>query len=339
MVAAGHLAQITVMDVYRGEKVLVTGGLGFIGSNLAIRLVESGAAVTIVDSLYPTCGANYFNIESIRNDVEIVEGDAADLSLMRRLVRDKKYIFNLAGHVSHIESMEDPFSDLHMNALAPLAVLEACRHENRSAHVIYSGTRQSYGRPESLPLVETQLLKPVDVNGVTKMAGEWFHIVYAQAHGFFSVSLRLINTFGPRQLVKHSRQGFVGWFIRQAIDGEEIRVFGDGQQVRGFNYVDDVVDALLIAGTDEKLRGDCFNLGGEKPVTLEAFVQLLLRITGRGTYRIVPFPSDKKAIDIGSVYTSAAKFNAVTGWKPRVTLEEGLARTVDYYRRHRAHYW
>jgi UDP-glucose 4-epimerase len=327
------------MDDYRGEKILITGGLGFIGSNLAIRLVESGAAVTVVDSLNPTCGGNYFNVASIQKDIEIVEGDAADVSLMRKLVRDKKYVFNLAGHVSHIESMEDPFSDLHMNAVAPLAILEACRHENRAAHIVYAGTRQSYGRPESLPLVETQVLKPVDVNGVSKMAGEWFHIVYGQAHGMSTVSLRLINTFGPRQLVKHSRQGFVGWFIRQAIDGEEIQLFGDGQQLRGFNYIDDVVDALLIAGTDERLLNDYFNLGGVQPVTLEAFVQLLLRITGRGSYRIVPFPAEKRAIDIGSVYTSAAKFNAVSGWKPRVTLEEGLSRTVEYYRRHRAHYW
>src|SRR5436853_4093839 len=272
------------MDEYRGEKVLITGGLGFIGSNLAIRLVEIGASVCIIDSLYPTCGANYFNVETIRKDVEIVEGDAADLLLMRRLVRGKKYVFNLAGHVSHIDSMEDPFSDLHMNALAPLSVLEACKHENRAAHVVYAGTRQSYGRPESLPLVETQVLKPVDVNGVSKMTGEWFHIVYSQAHGLFTVSLRLVNTFGPRQLVKHSRQGFVGWFIRQAIEGEEIQLFGDGQQLRGFNYIDDVVDALLIAATYSRLRGDYFNLGGERPVTLEAFVQLLLPVTGHGSY-------------------------------------------------------
>ena len=327
------------MDEFRGEKILITGGLGFIGSNLAIRLIEAGASVTIVDSLFPTCGANYFNIETIRNDIEIVEGDAANLTLMRRLVRGKKYVFNLAGHVSHIESMEDPFSDLHMNALAPLSVLEACRHENRGARVIYAGTRQSYGRPESLPLVETQLLKPIDVNGVSKMAGEWLHMVYDRAHGISAVSLRLVNTYGPRQLVKHARQGFVGWFIKQAIEGEEIQLFGDGQQLRGFNYIDDVVDALLIAATHSGLRGDYFNLGGERPVTLEAFVQLLLRVTGRGSYRIVPFPADKKAIDIGSVYTSAEKFNAATGWKPRTTLEEGLTRTVDYYRRCRKHYW
>src|SRR5437870_4584049 len=327
------------MDEFRGEKILITGGLGFIGSNLAIRLVEAGASVTIVDSLYPTCGAHYFNIEPIRNDVEIVEGDAADLSLMRRLVRGKKYVFNLAGHVSHIESMEDPFSDLHMNALAPLSVLEACRHENRGARVIYAGTRQSYGRPESLPLVETQLLKPIDVNGVSKMAGEWLHMVYDQAHGISAVSLRLVNTYGPRQLVRHARQGFVGWFIKQAIEGAEIQVFGDGQQVRGFNYVDDVVDALLIAGANDSIKGDYFNLGGIDPIPLETFVKVLLRITGRGSYRKVPFPPEKRAIDIGSVYSSFAKFNSATGWMPRVSLEEGLARTVDYYQRYQAHYW
>jgi len=177
------------------------------------------------------------------------------------------------------------------------------------------------------------------VNGVTKMAGEWFHMVYDCAHGISAISLRLVNTYGPRQLVKHSRQGFVGWFIKQAIDGEQIQIFGDGQQLRGFNYIDDVADALLIAATDSRLRGDYFNLGGERPVTLESFVQLLLRITGRGSYRLVPFPSEKKAIDIGSVYTSAAKFNRATGWTPRITLEEGLTRTVDYYRRSHAHYW
>ena len=327
------------MDEYRGEKVLITGGLGFIGSNLAIRLVGLGASVTLLDSLFPTCGGNYFNVEPIRKDVEIIEGDAADLSLIRKIIREKKYVFNLAGHVSHIESMEDPFSDLHMNALAPLAVLEACRYENRTARVVYAGTRQSYGRPESLPLVETQLLRPLDVNGVTKMAGEGFHIVYNRAHGIPAVSLRLVNTYGPRQLVKHSRQGFIGWFIRQAIDDEQIQLFGDGQQLRGFNYIDDVVDALLMAGTNQQLAGDYFNLGGDQPVTLEAFVQLLLKIAGRGTYRLVPFPADKKAIDIGSVYTSAAKFSAATGWKAKVGLEEGLTRAVEYYKQHRAKYW
>jgi UDP-glucose 4-epimerase len=327
------------MDEYRGQKVLITGGLGFIGSNLAIRLVKLGANVTLLDSIHPTCGANYFNIEPIKNDVEVVVGDSCHLELLRKLVRGQGYIFNLAGHVSHIDSMKEPFEDLQMNAVGPLTVLEACRHENRDARVIYSGTRQSYGRPDSVPLVETQLLKPVDVNGVNKMAGEWFHIVYHRAHGIRAVSLRLINTYGPRQLMKHARQGFVGWFIRQALDGEEIQLFGDGQQVRGFNYVDDVVDALVIAGSNEKVKGDYFNLGAERAVSLEELVKLLLSAVGRGSYRIVPFPADKKAIDIGSVYSSAAKFNFVTGWRARVPIEEGLARTVEYYQRYREHYW
>lgn len=326
------------MDEYRGQKVLITGGLGFIGSNLAIQLVQSGASVSIVDSLDPTCGANYFNIEPIKKDVEVIEGDSCDLGLMRRLVRDKSCIFSLAGHVSHIESMQDPYSDLHMNTLAPLTVLEACKHENRNARVIYAGTRQAYGRPESLPLVETQMLKPVDINGVNKMAGEWYHIVHHQAYDMPTVSLRMINTYGPRQLVKHARQGFVGWFVKQVIDGEEIQVFGDGQQVRGFNYIDDVVGALLLAGYHPKVVGDYFNLGSTGPVTLEAFVKTLIEVAGGGSYRLVPFPADKKAIDIGSVYSSYFKFHFATGWTPRVKLEEGLAQMVEYCRRNKAHY-
>jgi len=327
------------MDEYRGQKVLITGGLGFIGSNLAIRLMQEGADVSLLDSLHPTCGANYFNIEPIKNAVEVVEGDSSDLELMLKMVRGKAFVFNLAGHVSHIESMQEPFEDLRMNAVAPLTVLEACKRENREARVVYAGTRQSYGRPDSVPLVETQLLKPIDVNGVNKMAGEWFHMVYHHAHGIRGVSLRLINTYGPRQLVKHARQGFVGWFIKQAINGEEIQLYGDGQQVRGFNYIDDVVDALLIAGANDKVKGDYFNLGGERAVSLEELVKLLLKATGRGSYRIVPFPAEQKAIDMGSVYSSAAKFNFVTGWRARVPIEEGIVRTVEYYRQNCRHYW
>jgi UDP-glucose 4-epimerase len=327
------------MDEYRGEKVLITGGLGFIGSNVAIRLVESGASVALLDSLHPTCGANYFNIEPIKNDVEVIEGDSSNFELMRKLVRGKRFIFNLAGHVSHIESMQEPFEDLQMNAVAPLTVLEACRHENRDARIVYSGTRQAYGRPEALPVIETQLLKPVDVNGVSKMAGEWFHLVYAQAHGMHAVSLRLINTYGPRQLVKHPRQGFVGWFIKQAIEGQEIQLYGDGQQLRSFNFIDDVVNALLIAGWNDRLNADYFNLAGVRPVPLEEFVKILLKAAGGGSYRIVPFPPEKKAIDIGSVYSSAAKFNAASGWTARVSIEEGLPPTLEYYRKNRSKYW
>jgi UDP-glucose 4-epimerase len=324
---------------YRGQHALITGGLGFIGSNVAMSLAELGASVSIVDSLDPTCGGNYFNIDPVRKNVEVVEGNCCDLELMLKLVRGKSFIFNLVGHVSHIQSMVDPFSDLRMNCTAPLTVLEACRQNNPEARIVYAGTRQTYGRPDELPLVETQRLKPIDINGVNKMAGEWYHMVYHLAYGMRTVSLRLGNTYGPRQLVKHAKQGFTGWFVKQAIDAEEIELFGSGQQLRGFTYVDDAVEALLIACRNDKIKGDVFNLGGQKPFSLEEFVQLLLKITGRGSYRIVPFPDDKKAIDIGSVYSSWAKFNFATGWTPKVSLEEGLRRTVEYYKQHRHHYW
>ena len=327
------------MDDYRGKKVLVTGGLGFIGSNLAIRLVEVGASVTILDNLDPTGGGNQFNIEPIKNDVEVVIGDTCDGEKMEQLVRGRSHVFNLAGHVSHIESMQDPFSDLRMNTMGPLTVLEACKKENREARVVYAGTRQAYGRADVVPVVESLVLKPVDVNGVNKMAGEWYHMVYHGAYGIPTVSLRMVNTYGPRQLVKHSRQGFIGWFIRQAIDGEAIQLFGDGQQFRGFNYIDDVVEALLVAGTNKKVVGDYFNLGGMRPHTLESLVQTLLCVTGTGSYRMVPFPDDKKPIDIGSSFSSFMKFHVSTGWEPRIPLDEGLKRAVEYFRQHKAHYW
>ena len=327
------------MDDYRGKKVLVTGGLGFIGSNLAIQLVRLGASVTIVDNLDPTGGANSFNIAPVKDDVEVINGDTCDSVLMCRLVRDRTHVFNLAGHVSHIESMQDPLADLRMNAVGPLTVLEACKKENRDVRVVYAGTRQSYGKADILPVVENLVLKPVDVNGVNKMAGEWYHMVYQKAYGIPAVSLRLVNTFGPRQLVKHSRQGFIGWFIRQAIDGEEIQIFGDGQQFRGFNYIDDVVEALLTAGKNDAVVGDYFNLGGMQPVTLEVLVQNLLRVTGTGSYRLVAFPEDRKNIDIGSAFSSFMKFHFATGWKPTTSLEEALARTVEYFRKYKTHYW
>jgi UDP-glucose 4-epimerase len=327
------------MDAFRGQQVLITGGLGFIGSNLAMRLIESGACVTIVDSLDPTCGGNRFNIEPIRNEAVLVEGDCCDSELMLRLVRGKTHIFNLAGHVSHLDSMKDPFSDLRMNTVAPLTILEACKHANRDARIVYAGTRQCYGPSETLPLVETQMLKPIDVNGVNKMSGERLHIVYCLVYGMPAVSLRFVNTYGPRQDVHDARQGFAGWFIQQAIEGREIQIYGTGQQLRDLNYVGDVVEALLLAGASEKTTGGCFNLGGTTPVTLERYVQAVIAATGKGSYRIVPFPDDSKKIDIGSVYSSFGKFHSATGWMPRISLEEGLVRTIEYYRKHQAHYW
>jgi UDP-glucose 4-epimerase len=340
----GEPQKVTYAGKFANKKVLITGGLGFIGSNLAIRLVELGADVLLVDSLIPEYGGNLFNIEPVKDKVRVNIADVRDVNGMNYLVRGQDYLFNLAGQISHIDSMNDPYTDLDINCRAQLSILEACRHNNPGIKVIYAGTRQVYGAPEYLPVDEKHLLRPVDVNGINKMAGEWYHILYNNTYGVRALSLRLTNTYGPRLLMKHGRQGFVAWFIRQAIDNQEIQIFGTGQQVRDFNYVDDVVEAMLLAAVYEGANGRIFNLGNTPPVSLLEFVQVLLDVcqefgAGRGGYRLTPFPPDKKRIDIGDYYADFSKIQRVLGWRPRVSLRDGLRRTVAYYMRYREHYW
>ena len=318
---------------------MLTGGLGFIGSNLAHRLVEHGADVLIVDSLIPEYGGNLFNVEGIKDRVRINIADVRDASGMRYLVRGQDYIFNLAGQVSHIDSMTDPFTDLEINCRSQLSLLEACRRNNPSVKIIYASTRQIYGAPDYLPVDEKHLLHPTDVNGINKMAGEWYHILYSNVHGIRATSLRLTNTYGPRLLMKHNRQGFIGWFIRLAIDGEEISLYGDGTQLRDLNYVDDVVEALLLAGATDMVNGNVYNLGGPEPVSLLQTVETLMELCPQASYKLVPFPPEKKRIDIGDYYGDYSKIREALGWEPRVSLREGLSKSIEYYREHKAHYW
>ncbi|HEM62453.1 MAG TPA: NAD-dependent epimerase/dehydratase family protein [Chloroflexi bacterium] len=330
---------MVLRDSYQDKKVMITGGLGFIGSNLAHRLVEYGADVLIVDSLIPDYGGNLFNVDGIKDRVQINIADVRDANGMSYLVRGQDYIFNLAGQVSHVDSMSDPYTDLEINCRSQLSLLEACRRNNPSVKVIYASTRQIYGAPDYLPVDEKHLLHPTDVNGINKMAGEWYHILYSNVYGIRATSLRLTNTYGPRQLMKHSRQGFIGWFIRLAVDGEEISIYGDGQQLRDLNYVDDVVEALLLAGARDNVNGQVYNLGGQEPVSLLQIVEMLLELCPQASYEMVPFPPEKKRIDIGDYYADYSKIRTALGWEPRVPLKEGLSRTVDYYRKHKAHYW
>jgi len=318
---------------------MITGGLGFIGSNLAHRLVEYGADVLIVDSLIPDYGGNLFNVEDIKDRVRINVADVRDASGMNYLVRGQDYIFNLAGQVSHIDSMSDPYTDLEINCRSQLSLLEACRRNNPSVKVIYASTRQIYGVPDYLPVDEKHLLHPTDVNGINKMAGEWYHILYSNVYGIRATSLRLTNTYGPRQLMKHNRQGFIGWFIRLAIDSEEISLYGDGRQLRDLNYVEDVVEAFLLAGAMEMVNGNVYNLGGLEPVSLLHIVETLMELCPLASYRLVPFPPEKKRIDIGDYYGDYTKIRETLGWQPRVPLREGLARTIEYYRQHKERYW
>jgi len=326
-------------QVFRGKNVMITGGLGFIGSNLALYLVEYGANVLLVDSLIPDYGGNLFNIEPVKDRVRVNVADVRTQPTMNYLVQGQDFIFNLAGQVSHVDSMTDPYTDLEINCRSQLAILEACRRYNPSVKVVFASTRQIYGVPEYLPVDERHLLHPTDVNGINKMAGEWYHIVYNNVYGVRATSLRLTNTYGPRQLVKHNRQGFVGWFIRQAIDGEEIKIFGTGQQRRDFNYVDDVVRAFLLAAATDKTNGQVYNLGGDERPSLIQFVQTLLEFCPEASYTIVPFPEDRKRIDIGDYYGSYEKIRQELGWKPEIDLREGLRRTVGYLRANKEKYW
>jgi len=327
------------MPNFQGKKILITGGLGFIGSNLAIRLAKYGVDVTIVDSLIPDYGGNLFNIEEIKDKVHVNIADVRDRSSMNYLVRGKDYIFNLAGQVSHIDSMVDPFTDLEINCVSQLSILEACKNYNKDVKIVYAGTRQQYGKPNYLPVDENHLVQPTDVNGINKMAGEWYHILYCRVYGIRTTSLRITNTYGPRLLMKHNRQGFAGWFIRQVIDSERIKIFGDGSQVRDFTYVDDVVEAILLAATNEKADGDFFNLGSLEHISLLEFVKLLIELNGSGSYEIVPFPEDKKKIDIGSFYSNYSKIKNTLGWEPTIDLREGLSRTLEYYKKYKSYYW
>ena len=325
-------------DFYVGKRVMLTGGLGFIGSNLATRLVDLGAEVLLVDSLVAETGANPFNIAQIRERVATRIVDVRDVLAMERLVVGQDIIFNLAGQVSHIDSMRDPFTDLDINCRAQLSLLEACRYHNPTAKVIFASTRQIYGKPDYLPVDERHLLHPTDVNGINKMAGEWYHVLYNNVYGVRACSLRLTNTYGPRMLVKNNRQTAIGWFIRQILDDEEVQLFGDGSQLRDFTYVDDVCEAFLLAGASDAANGQVFNLGGSEPISLRDLIDLLIKLTGRGRCRLVPFPDEKKAIDIGSVYTDFTKIQRALGWQPRVGLQEGLERTIAFYQEHRAAY-
>ncbi|HEY6328546.1 MAG TPA: NAD-dependent epimerase/dehydratase family protein, partial [Blastocatellia bacterium] len=218
-----------------------------------------------------------------------------------------------------------------INVRSQISTLEACRKRNPEVKIVYTSTRQLYGKPDYLPVDEKHLAHPTDANGINKLAGELYHILYNKVYGIRAVSLRLTNTYGPGQLVKHNRHGFVGWFIRKIVLGEEIEIFGDGSQVRDFNYVDDVADALLLAARCEEANGEIYNLGGD-PVSLKKLVELMIEINRGGSFRLVPFPADKKRIDVGDFQGEYSKIKAAIGWRPKTSLYEGLERTLSFYR-------
>lgn len=324
-------------EIFRGKRILISGGLGFIGSNLAIRLVEAEAEVTIVDSLIPEYGGNLHNVSEIADRVRINISDVRDPHSMKYLVQGQDVFFNLAGQTSHMDSMADPCTDLEINARAQLLMLETCRKFNPSVKIVFASTRQIYGVPDYLPVDEAHPLRPVDVNGINKMAGEFYHLLYNNVYGVRAVVLRLTNTIGPRMRIKDARQTFLGVWVRLILEGRPFEVWG-GDQLRDFTYVDDAVDALILAGADERANGRIFNLGGGPPVSLTELAKMLVEINGGGIYEMKLYPEERKKIDIGDFYSDYSKISNELGWRPNVSLRDGLEMTLRYYAAHRERY-
>ena len=322
---------------FDGSNVLITGGLGFIGSSLAIRLVGRGANVTLVDSLIPEYGGNLFNIRDLDGKVQTNISDVRDEHSMRYLIQGQDYLFNLAGQTSHMDSMHDPRTDLEINCQAQLSILEACRKFNPDVKIVMASTRQIYGKPDYLPVDEEHPTRPVDVNGINKMAGEWYHIIYNNVYGIRSCVLRLTNTYGPRMRVKDARQTFLGIWIRLLLEGKSFEVWG-GEQLRDFTYIDDAVEAFLLAATSEESSGSVFNLGGDEAISLRDLADLLIEINEGGEYITKTFPSDRIRIDIGNYYASFERIHEAMDWGPKVPLRDGLARTIRFYRDHLGQY-
>ncbi len=322
---------------FKGKKVLITGGLGFVGSNLARTLVALGAKVTILDSLIPEYGGNRRNLRGIERTVNLQLSDVRDRHSLPEFLRGQHFLFNLAGQTSHMDSMSDPETDLEINCRAQLTLLEACRKHNAGLRIVFASTRQIYGRPDYLPVDEKHPLRPVDVNGINKLAGEEYHILYSQVHGIHSTVLRLTNTIGPRMRVKDARQTFVGVWIKDVLQGKAIDVWG-GEQRRDFTYVDDAVEALLLAASLPAAVGGVFNLGGLGQITLRELAELVVEVTGQGSFRVRAFPADRKKIDIGDFYSDYGLISEVLGWKPRTTIKQALTKTIAYYRKELPYY-
>ncbi|MEO7621572.1 MAG: NAD-dependent epimerase/dehydratase family protein [Gallionella sp.] len=330
---------MSLPEKFNGKRVLITGGLGFIGSNLARALVAQAADVTLVDSLIPEYGGNFFNIDGIKDKVQVNISDVRDPFAMAYLLQGQEYLFNLAGQTSHLDSMHDPLTDLNINAAAQLSILEACRKHNPTIKIVFASTRQLYGKPEYLPVDEKHPVRPVDVNGINKLAGEWYHILYNNVYGIRACALRLTNTYGPGMRVKDARQTFLGIWVRNLVEGKPVLVFGDGAQLRDFNYVDDVVEAMLLAAVSDKANGEIFNLGSRDVINLKDLAAMMVEMHTGGRYEVVPFPPERKTIDIGDYYSDFTKIKGALGWEPKVSLKEGLSKSLDYYLLHHAHYW
>lgn len=323
---------------YCQKRILITGGLGFIGSNLAIRLVKLGANVTIIDSLVPGLGGNRVNINPVKTNVHLIVSDLNHLSTLGELLKTQEIVFNLAGTHSHIDSMKDPLADLSLTAQMQLSFLETCRKSNPNLRILMAGTRNQYGKPTYLPIDENHPLNPIDINGAHWLAVENYHLLYHRVYGLKTCSLRLTNTYGPRHQMKTPFQGILNWFIRLILDNKPITLYGKGMQKRDCLYADDVVEAFLLAGASRKAWGEVFNLGGTV-ISLTDFCKLLVSIYGQGKIQYIPYPKDHARIEPGDYHANWQKIAKTLGWKPKTSLTTGIMKTLDYYKTYKKQYW
>lgn len=308
------------------------------GSNLALALAAGDAEVTVVDSRVPTHGANPHNLDGAARRIDVIEADVGDEDAVRDAAARADLIFNLAGQVSHVESMSRPLFDLDVNARSQLAFLEILRSAGSQAVVVYTSTRQIFGHPRYLPVDEDHPVSPVDVNGITKWAAEQLHLLYTELYGIRARAVRLTNVYGPRQRLEGDLQGFLPIFVHRALSGEPITVFGDGAQERDCLYVDDVVECLLLAARSAEARGEVFNVGNDERLSLREIADAVVDAAGSGSVESVPWPPDRDAIDIGSYYGDSSKAKRMLGWEPRTPFADGIRKTVDFYRSRRSHY-
>ena len=328
-----------IEEAFKAKKVLVTGGLGFIGSSLTLKLVEFGADVTVLDAMIPDYGGNLFNIHPVRDKIHINFSNITDVNSTNYLVHDKDYIFHCAGQVCHVMSLTNPFPDIEYNIKGTAVLMEACKKYNPTVKVIKTGTRGQYGPTTNLPVDEEAPTNPRGIYEVSNLTAEKIMKVYNDIHGIKTVLLRLTNIYGPRSQMMHSRFGVMNWFIRQAMDNETIRVFGDGKILRDFLYIDDCVDAIIMSAVTESIEGEILNVGVDKGISFLEVVKLIIKTAKSGMWEFAEYTPERKAQEPGDFYSDITKIRRLVGWEPKVSLAEGIARTTEYYKLYKKWYW
>jgi len=330
---------LNLEDAYSRKKVLITGGMGFLGSNLAHRLVELGANVSILDAQLPLYGGNPFNLNGIENDVDVHIGDIRDENMVSEVVVGKDIIFNFAAQVSYIDSNLDPLLDNDINCRGHIILLESCKKSNPDARMLFSSSRMVYGRITGTPVPETHTTEPLSMYGTHKLSGENYHLMYYRSYKVPTTCLRIANPYGPRQQMKHSKYSILGWFIRMAMEGQTIKVFGEGEQIRDYIYVSDIVEGFLACGVSDECIGEVFNIGSGTGSRFVDMIKTILEVVDNGEMEHVPWPEDYESVETGGYISDNTKLTNTTGWKSKVDLRKGIELTFDYYNEHRDKYW